>query len=329
MITTLKKILASTLLILGLVCLPICNLTIAQNPYQAALNTTISGTNIEELITTDAESGKWPDLFNNQIISLIEYVIYVFIALWIAIAFVWWYKIMASEKEESTKDWIRLVIFWVVGVIIMMSAWFISNALVWENGIITEQFVPDEVGETWGIITPNWIQAAWKLYTKILYPFIKLILYFVIWILFFMMAARVISFVTSTDDSVKKKSLWVILWSLIWIFVIMWSKQIVEAVMWKQDTVMKYDATQISWMWYGILEFGRIQLISQVLNWVMGLTMLIVLVLIIIQWYKMFMKPDDSKNGESLKKTLLYVIIWVLVIGASYVISNVLVVNGL
>jgi len=43
----------------------------------------------------------------------------------------------------------------------------------------------------------------------------------------------------------------------------------------------------------------------------------------------MFAKPDDPKNRESLKKTLLYVIIGVLVIGASYVISNVLVVNRL
>jgi hypothetical protein len=41
----------------------------------------------------------------------------------------------------------------------------------------------------------------------------------------------------------------------------------------------------------------------------------------------MFAKPDDPKNRDRLKKTLLYVSIWVLVIWASYVISNVLVLN--
>ena len=56
---------------------------------------------------------------------------------------------------------------------------------------------------------------------------------------------------------------------------------------------------------------------------------IVLLVLIIIQWYKMFAKPDDAKNREDLKKTILYIVIWVLVIGAAYVISNVLVINEL
>ncbi len=228
---------------------------------------------------------------------------------------------MASNKEESTKDWIRLVIFWIVWVIIMVSAKFIASALVWgNNGVISSGFMDND---------PNGVQIASNLYEKVLYPFIKLLLYLVIGVLFFMMAAKVISFVTATDDSTKKKSLGVILWSVIWIFVVMWSKQIVEAIMWKQDAVLKTTATNIAGMWNEILTFEKIQLISQIINWIMWLTMLVILVLIIIQWYKMFAKPDDPKNRESLKKTLLYVIIWVLVIGASYVISNVLVVNRL
>ena len=60
----------------------------------------------------------------------------------------------------------------------------------------------------------------------------------------------------------------------------------------------------------------------------MWLTMLAILVLILIQWYKMFTKPDDPKTRESLKKTLLYIIIWVLVIWAAYAISSVLVINN-
>ena len=102
-----------------------------------------------------------------------------------------------------------------------------------------------------------------------------------------------------------------------------------EAVMWNQSSVLNQQATQISDMWNDVLKFENIQLISQIINWVMWLTMLVILILIIIQWYRMFAKPDDPKNRERLKKTLLYVIIWVLVIGASYVISNVLVVNRL
>ena len=329
MTTFIKKALFTVICaIFGLTSLSVFNLATAQSdesPYINALNLTISDSSLESITKPDVEHGKWAELFNNQIINLIEYVIYIFIALWIAVAFVWWYKIMASSKDDSTKDWIRLVIFWIVGVIIMVSARFIAGALVWDNWVISEEFT-NILGEENG---PSWVQIAANLYEKVLYPFIKLLLYFVIWILFFIMAAKVIKFATSTDDSTKKKSLGVILWSVVWIFVVMWSKQIVEAVMWKQESVLNDAANNISDMWNSILEFERIQLISQIINWVMWLTVFVIVVLIIVQWYKMFTKPDDPKNRESLKKTLLYVIIWVLVIGASYVISNVLVVNRL
>ena len=61
----------------------------------------------------------------------------------------------------------------------------------------------------------------------------------------------------------------------------------------------------------------------------MGLTMLIVLILIIVQGYKILTKPDDSKTREGMKKAIIYILIWVLVIGASYVISNALVLNNI
>lgn len=289
--------------------------------------------------TTDAADGKWADLFNQQVINIIGYVIDIFIVIWIAMAFFGWYKIMLSNKEESTKEGIRLVIFGIVWIIIMVSARFIAEWLVWDSvwedgeativGVIRSTFMG--VGND---SQPVGIALASGIYNKILYPFIKLALYFVIWILFFIMAAKVVGFLTATDDSVKKKAGWVIIWCVIWILIIMWAKQIVESIMWKQKAVLNEMATRISgtkegdaWMWNPMLWFENIPLIVQIINWVMWLTMLAILVLIIIQGYKMFTKPDDPKNRESLKKTLLYVIIWVLVIWAAYAISSALVIN--
>jgi hypothetical protein len=165
-----------------------------------------------------------------------------------------------------------------------------------------------------------------------MYPFIKIILYFVVWALFFVMVGKVAWFVMATDDSTKKKAWWIIIWSVVWILIVMWAKQIVESVMWNQDKVLNEDATWISWwedewMWWQLLDFWSVPLVAQIINWVMWLTMFAILVLIIIQWYKIFTKPDDPKTLEGLKKAILYILIWVLVIGAAYVISNVLVIN--
>lgn len=237
---------------------------------------------------------------------------------------------MTSDKEESMKEWIRLVAFGALWIIIMISAKFLATSLVWENGsgwIIWTQFIGTSDKD------PSWIEFANELYNKVMYPFIKVILYFVVWALFFVMAGKVIWFVTATDDAAKKKAWWIIIWSVVWILIVMWAKQIVESVIWNQNIVLNKNATWISWwevewMWWRFLEFSSIPIVAQVINRVMGLTMFAILVLIIIQWYKIFTKPDDPKTRESLKKAILYMIVWVLVIWAAYVISNVLVINN-
>ena len=329
---TLKKfLLASILSLIGLTNLLIFNVASAQSVYSDVLSNTINSGSLSSAINwwdvvTDNISG-W-NLFNNQIMVIVWYIIDIFIVVWIAVAFIGGYKIMTSDKEDSLKEWIRLVIFGIIWIIIMVSARFLAEWLVGDNGIITDEFTNNSLTNQ-----PNWVEFASALYEKILYPFIKIILYFVIWILFFMMVWKVVGFVTATDDSAKKKAGWVIIRSVVGILIIMWAKQLVEAVMWKQEAVLNDKAQWISgwetWMWNTILWFENIPIVAQVINWVMWLTMFIILVLIIIQGYKMFTKPDDPKNRESLKKTLLYIIIWVLVIWAAYAISSVLVINNI
>jgi hypothetical protein len=49
--------------------------------------------------------------------------------------------------------------------------------------------------------------------------------------------------------------------------------------------------------------------------------------LIIVQTLQLLLKPSDEKQMTSVKNTLLYMIIWLLVIGAGYLIVNFLVIN--
>lgn len=335
---TIKKLLFAALLsIFGLIDLSMFSLVCAQNmdAYDEVLRSTTDSTSLKSAIGWEqVVDGKGSKLFNNQVITIIGYVIDIFIVIWIIVAFIGGYKIMTSDKEESLKEWIRIVLFGVLGIIIMVSAGFLAEWLVWDGGIISKEFVKISIDGTIDTNDPNWIELASALYNNILYPFVKIALYFVVWFLFFMMVGKVISYLTSTDDSVKKKAWWVIIWCVVGILIVMWSKQIVEAVMWKQDAVLNagkatwIDGGSGTWMWNKILNFESLPLVTQIINWVMWLTMFIILVLILIQGYKMFTKPDDPKNRESLKKTLLYIIIWVLVIWAAYAISSVLVINN-
>lgn len=317
-----------------------------KNPYNEVLEVTTntregktksslySAIKWEEVLTDE----KSVDLFNDQIVEIISYVIDIFIVVWIAVAFFGGYSIMTSEKEETMKEWIRLVIFGILWIIIMVSARFLAASLVWSDGM--GWIIGDQFANASDTNSPNWIQFADNLYNNIMYPFIKIALYFVVWILFFIMVGKIVGFVTATDDKTKSKAAWIIIRCVIWILIVMWSKQIVEAVMWNQEEVLKKEIvgtngviqeapSRIDEQWKPILEFGSIPLIAQVINWIMGLTMLIVLILIIVQWYKILTKPDDSKTREGMKKAIIYILIWVLVIWASYVISNALVLNNI
>ena len=335
---TIKRLVFTIILSIGVINMfPVFNLTSADNPYDEILGHTTSETSLSSAINGwDVVHWRWSKLFNDQVIKIISYVIDFFIVIWIAMAFFGWYSIMTSEKEETMKEWIRLVVFGILWIIIMVSARFLATSLVWSDGtwwIIWRQFV--DTGD-W---SPNWIKFADELYDGIMYPFIKVALYFVVWVLFFIMAGKVVSFVTATDDKARGKAAGIIIRCVIWILIVMWSKQIVEAVMWNQDSVLKMEIkwtngviqkapTRIDEQWNTILSFGSVPLIAQVINRAMWLTMLIILVLIIIQWYKIFTKPDDPKTREGMKKAIIYILIWVLVIWAAYVISNVLVINN-
>ena len=224
---------------------------------------------------------------------------------------------MFSNKEDAFKEWISLIVYGILWVIIMVSAKFIAGTLI------------DNLNSNITTGSVSGINLASDLYENLMYPFIKVALYLVVWVLFIMMAIKVVNFIISTDEAAKKKAWWIILRCAIWILIVMGSKQMVEGIMWKQEKVLDVTSTMVDEMWNPLMEFESIPIIAQIINWIMWLAMFVVLVLIIIQWYRMFAKPDDPKNRERLKKTLLYVLIWVLVIGASYIISNFLVLDKL
>lgn len=78
-----------------------------------------------------------------------------------------------------------------------------------------------------------------NIYNKMLYPFLKLAIYFSLGVLVIIMMSRVFTYITSQDDGVKKKALGVVTWSTVGMLIITGAKQIVEAVYGKQDTVLK------------------------------------------------------------------------------------------
>jgi hypothetical protein len=59
-----------------------------------------------------------------------------------------------------------------------------------------------------------------------------------------------------------------------------------------------------------------------ILNRLLGLLTLIILILIIYQWFKLLVNPTDSGGLASVGKTLFYIFLGILVLGLGYIIAN-------
>jgi hypothetical protein len=108
--------------------------------------------------------------------------------------------------------------------------------------------------------------------------------------------------------------------------IIIWAKQIVEAIYGKQNAVIK-DITNLWEVGSGILADRNIPILYQVINYALWIASLVILVIIIIQTMNLLMKPDDPAQIKSIKNSLLYMFIGILLLGTWYLIVNFAIIN--
>ncbi len=200
------------------------------------------------------------------------------------------YQILTSSDEGKLKSWMHMMIYGVIGILIMYSAKYLT-------GVVFSDVFKGGVGEA--MTTVQWIQM---LYDKIAFPFIKIAIYLSLGVLVILMMVRVFSYITAQDDSTKKKAIGVITWTTVGMIFITAAKQIVEAVYGKQETVLNQAATSLDQIGTQILNPKEIPILFTVLNWALGLISFVLLIMILMQTYKMLTKPDDAETFKSLKK---------------------------
>lgn len=229
----------------------------------------------------------------------------------IILGILWAYSALTSSDPAKMKKWASMLIFGVVWIIVILSANYIWNAIF-------------DIFGSWNMTDLNWVNIAQSLYEKIAYPFIKMAIYLSLGVLFVVLAWKSISIVTSGDI---KKAGNIIIWTAISMLVIIWAKQIVEAVYWKQQDVLNSTATNLWEIWTGLLANKNIPILYEVINWVLGLTATIILVIILVQTFQILINPSKAENWNKLWKSILYIFIGLVVIWAWYLLTNLLIIN--
>lgn len=252
-----------------------------------------------------------------------EVLIPVIILVWIIFAMIWFYKLMVSDTDEESKKWSQFLLWWVVGILIMVSASFIVNTVVW-----IEEATPFQWG-AWSIAgTISWWAWGWEIarviYEQLLYPFLGLAFDIVMWVLFIFVLIEAFKYLTAATDDAQKKAITLLLYSAIGTITIIASKALVELIYWEYDDV-------ILWWWSDLSDIGTwvleqwsqwLTLFYTIINRVLGLAAFLVLIILIIQWYQLLINPNDEELLSSIQKNLWYIFIGILVVGSAYLIVN-------
>ena len=261
---------------------------------------------------------KWETAWN-IVLKISSVVFSVLIVVGILVAMIGFYQILTSSDESKIKTWTSTLIYGIIGIILMYSAQYLTkvifnNLFKWWAGWPGNEIIVKQLIE--------------NLYGNVMFPFIKIAIYLSLWILVVIMMIRVFTYITSTDEWTKKKSLGVILRTTVWMLIISWAKQVVEAVYWKQNDVLNWlSQTNLSKIWSQILNPSEIPIVFNIINRALGLVAFVLLALIIFQTYKLLTKPDDAATFTSLKKTIIYALIGLLLIWSAYMLSNLFIIG--
>jgi hypothetical protein len=171
----------------------------------------------------------------------------------VIIAMLGFYKLMFADGDEEIKTGMNYIIWGTVGIIIMMSANYITNIIF------------DGVFSGGDLTVFNGATAVQIIYDSIVFPFLKMAIYIVIGIMFVMLLTRVFKFVLSPSDEIKNQSVTIIVWNTVSILIILMAKQLVEFVYGKKDDVLNQNAQNLGEFGGGILT-NNLPILYDILN---------------------------------------------------------------
>lgn len=261
----------------------------------------------------------WVDWIVIFIIDLFKtYIFPLAIVIMILISIFMFIEIMTSDDEAKRNKGIDNFVWWVIGIIIFTSAEFIFNGLY---GIITEIADPNNISP----VSRN-IYAE-RIYYDLAYPFIKLAMYLVMGALFVLLLVKVVGYVADPNDKSAEKAKNIIVSSAMGIIVILLAKTLVEAIYSSETKILENTSTVFVGWWLLDASSQSYQKIFTIVNYFLGLISFFVLCIIIYQAYLMLFSEKTDDSVAKMRKNLLYMFGWLLLIGLSYVIVNFVIIN--
>jgi hypothetical protein len=256
----------------------------------------------------------------------------------IVVAFIGFYKVMTSDKEDEQKKGTRFLLWGTIWVVTMVMASFITTQLVWTTGVTWIFWVWDWWSIFKGSTPVAWQQIAQQIYSILIFPILKMGMMVIIGILFITLFINLFQYLFSPAEDIQKKALTIIIWNTVGILTIVLAKYIVEFIFGKYDTVVlawnfqswsqllnsttKSNLGKIGTPLWEIKLWVSMEKLFTILNRLLGLLTLAILIMIIYQGFRLLFNPTDAWGLASVGKSLGYIFLGILLLGFGYLIAN-------
>lgn len=255
---------------------------------------------------------RWAEAARNLIIDIARNIM---LPIVISIALILWifsfYKLKLSTNTDDMKKSAQWLMWWMFWIILMVSAIFIVSNL------ITQQ---------WDLNVRTWWNLAVTIYNNIIFPFLRLGLFFVSSFLFIILIIHARKMIISKED-VKNKARTIVIRNSLGILLLLWASYLVEIIYWR---IQWWNINPTDLWWIAQWAFANKKFISFLwtsINYLMAFTAIAIIVIIIYQSYKLLLNPEDEWNYKSLRRSIVYIFIWMLILFSWYLIANFIIIK--
>lgn len=222
-------------------------------------------------------------------------------------------KLIFAEDSESElwnfKKWFIWISLWII---------FTKIASIFINNLIINSESKPDLFKNWGF---EWIKSiAYNLLENIITPFTN---FLETWAAFIFILIAIYAFfkmITSNwDEEALKTGRNTVLYSVLWFILIKISAALVNAFYSSCGFISKiWKLCVEEELWIDKAP----SLIINIINWMNSFIWIWVVLMIIYSWFKIIFSSWDEEKLNQWKKTFIYIVIWIFILIANYLILN-------
>ena len=231
----------------------------------------------------------------------------VIIIIWLIVAIIGFYGLMSSDKAEDITKSLNYIIRGTIWIVIMFFAPFLVNQLTgttWQEGIITELK---------NIIWWGSAMTLWDMLYKAISPLKKLGFFVVSGVLFIMLLVNALQMLFNPNDDVTTKARVMFTRNAFGIVIILLAKTIVDWIYWEEGKT--------------ILQNPDLGWLGAVISRGISFLATIMLIILIYMWFTLITRPLDDQTYEKLKRSIIYMLLWILIMWWAYIIARFLIIQ--